>query len=340
MITVYSWSKGRGAGAWGGAEALAGARQAEVVWVDLEEPTPEEEGQVFEGFLPVHPLTLEDVTRPRRQPTEAPHLPKVEEFPDYLFVVANPLGLALADYLGADVRGAPADDLRLTTQLSVVLTGRVLITHHYQPLVSTAQLRAYLKRHDAQASRGPDFLFHHVLDVMVDQYAPLLEHLDGALDAIEEEVFTRPGPHLLHEMLRLKRTIIGLRKTLVYQREVLARLSRGEFALIGEREVAYYRNVYDHLIRFTDLTEASREMVSDLMQTHLAAQSNKLNEVMKLLTMISTTILPMTLIAGIYGMNFEVLPEKNWRLGYPFALGLMALSGLTSFFFFRWKRWI
>ena len=92
--------------------------------------------------------------------------------------------------------------------------------------------------------------------------------------------------------------------------------------------------------RFTELVESSREMISDLMQTHLAAVSNKLSEVMKVLTMISTVILPMTLIAGIYGMNFEVLPEKSWRLGYPFALGLMGLIGVASLIFFRWRRWI
>ena len=107
-----------------------------------------------------------------------------------------------------------------------------------------------------------------------------------------------------------------------------------------EREMVYYRNVYDHLVRFAELIEASREMVADLLQTHLAAASNKLNEVMKVLTMISTTILPMALVAGVYGMNFEGMPELHWRYGYPLALGLMALSGLASFLFFRWKNWL
>ena len=132
-----------------------------------------------------------------------------------------------------------------------------------------------------------------------------------------------------------------MRKTLVYEREVLARLCRGEFDLIEAREMVYYRNVYDHLVRFTELIESSREMVSDLMQTHLAAASNKLNEIMKVLTMISTVVLPMTLIAGIYGMNFKKwFPELDWDYGYPFALGLMALTGIASFVFFRWKKWI
>src|SRR5262249_43607644 len=195
----------------------------------------------------------------------------------------------------------------------------------------------------AQAGRGPDFLFHLVLDVTVDRYAPLLHRVDDSLDEIEVEGFTRPGRHLLEGLLALKRNIILLPKTMIYEREVRARLSRGEFGLIADRERVYYRNVYDHLIRFTELIEASREMVMDLMQTHLAVASNKLSEIMKVLTMISTTILPMALIAGIYGMNFDnnVWPDfKKSEWGFLIALGMMALSGLGAFGFFRWMRWI
>jgi magnesium transporter len=343
MINVYVWGAARNAGTWGGAEALPEAPGGEdVVWVDLEAPTLEEEEKVFRHFLPVHPLTLEDITRLRRKPDEPPHFPKVEEFPDYLFVVVNPLRPAVRERLEGKGRGPAGLDESLSTQLSAVLTRQVLITHHYEPVVSCAELGGYLRRHDAQASRGPDYLFHLILDVMVDQYAPLLDHFDDSLDRIELEVFRRPRQAVLMGLLRLKRTIIGLRKTLTYEREVLARLSRGEFALIDERETVYYRNVYDHLIRFTELTESSREMVTDLSQTHLAAQSNRLNEVMKVLTMISTTVLPMTLIAGVYGMNFEknVWPDFKSSWGFPFALGLMALSGLGSFLFFRWKKWL
>jgi magnesium transporter len=191
MITVYRW-KAKGGGTWQGAEALATPRaEGEVVWVDLEEPSPEEERQVLEGFLPVHPLTLEDVTRPRRAPDQPPHFPKVEEFPDYLFVVVNPLSLSVADWLAERMK---VGEVRLTTQLSAVLTRQVLVTHHYEPLVSVAHLRAYLQRHESQAERGPDFLFQIVLDLMVDQYAPLLDAIDDTVDEVEEEVFTRPAP--------------------------------------------------------------------------------------------------------------------------------------------------
>src|SRR5262249_33772077 len=158
-----------------------------------------------------------------------------------------------------------------------VLTHTTLITHHYEPLDAVNQLRAFLGKHAGQCQRGPDYLFHIVLDSVVDEYAPLLDRVDDALDRLEAEVFSKPNQALLERLLQIKRSVINLRKTLIYEREVLARMSRGEFELIEDREMVYYRNVYDHLIRFTELIEASREMLMDLTQTLLASQANKLN---------------------------------------------------------------
>jgi magnesium transporter len=157
---------------------------------------------------------------------------------------------------------------------------------------------------------------------------------------MEAKIVEKPRPVLYRRLQRLKRQIILLRKTLIYEREILVRLSRGEFELIDEREAVYYRNVYDHLVRFTELIESSREMVSDLMQAYLASISNRLNEVMKVLAMISTVVLPMTLIAGIYGMNFDYMPELGWTWGYPFSLFLMLLTAAAALCFFKWKKWL
>ncbi|MCX7667292.1 MAG: magnesium transporter CorA family protein, partial [Gemmataceae bacterium] len=175
---------------------------------------------------------------------------------------------------------------------------------------------------------------------MVDQYAPTVDKILEELDEIESTIFQEPSSGTLNRLLLLKRRIVHLRKTLIMEREVLARLIRGEFELVDDREVAYYRNVYDHLVRYAELLETSREMVSDLMQTQLAAVSNRLNGVMKGLATISTIILPMTLITGIYGMNFEFMPELKWVIGYPFALSLMVLAAAVSLYFFRRQKWI
>ena len=342
MIRVYLYDAGTKTCRHGGPELLPSPDTVpDSVWIDLEAPTPEEEAMVFDKVQHIHPLTLEDITRPRRLPDQTPHLPKVEEFADYLFVIANPLH-PNATRLLVDP-GADCEHRKLCSQLSAVIAERILITHHTEPLLAIEALRGHLGRHESTAGRGPDYLFHIALDVMVDQYSPLLDSLSESLDELEAEIFDRPSPALLAKLLGLKRHVIALRKTLIHEREVLARLSRGEFGLIDSREAAYYRNVYDHLLRFTELVEASREMVSDLMQTLLASQANKLNEVMKVLTMISTTILPMALLSGIYGMNFEqnVWPDfKTSEYGFPGVILLMVVSGLTALGFFRWKKWI
>jgi magnesium transporter len=313
----------------------------DVLWIGLRQPTAEEEQLVLQTFFPIHTLSFEDITRLRREPDALPHLPKVEEFPDYLFVIVNPLRM---DYLKA-VEEASNHKARLEkapfTQLSAVLTERMLITHHPEPLLSINQLDSFLKRHATQADRGPDYLFHLILDSTVDQYAPVLDYVDDALEHLETQVMQRPRPVLFQRMLHLKREIIILRKTLIYQREVLIRLARGEFELVDEREMVYYRNVYDHLVRFTELIETSRDMAGDLLQSYLAAASNRLNQIMKVLTMISTIVLPMTLVAGIYGMNFEnsEWPDFQSPWGFWLAIGLMALSGVVSLAFFYWRKW-
>ena len=320
-----------------------------IIWIDLENPTPEEEAQVFRDFLPVHPLTLEDITRPRRLEDGMAHLPKVEEFPTYLYVVANPLPMEVCNPdkpSAAEVTESNEAKKRrirsnwIRPQLNGILTHNILITHHYDELPCVNQVRGYVDRRAETTGRGPDYLFHLVLDEMVDEYAPVVERFGEQLDRIEIKLFAKPSPQILKTLLRLKRQVVFLRKTLILEREVLARLVRGEFDLVKSHEIVYYRNVYDHLVRYTELIEGAREMVSDLMQTHLAAASNRLNEVMKALTVISLIGAVCTLIAGIYGMNFEHMPELKWAYGYPFALSLMATVVVVSLAAFRWKKWI
>ena len=350
MIAVFRWNCVTNLGGPVPAEDLPATAAAiandDVYWIELANPTAEEERRVLEAFFPVHALTLEDMTRPRRLPAEGSHLPKVEEFPEYLFAIVSPLPAGLVKSLAKPSAPANGDEAehplhgRVRPQLSAVLARHVLITHHYEPLDCIDEVTAHLAKHGEKARRGPDYLFHLILDAMVDDYAAVVDRVTSALDHLERGVFRDPSPLQLARMLKLKRLVSRLRKTLILEREVLARLMRGEFELVNEHEIAYYRNVYDHLVRYTELIESAREMVSDLMQTHLAAASNRLNRVMKFLTTISTIVLPMSLIAGIYGMNFKVMPELNWEFGYAWALGLMACTGIGSFLLFRWRGWL
>ncbi len=319
----------------------------DVWWIDLTSPTVEEEEHIFGKFFRVHSLTREDITRQRVAEDQGTHLPKVEEFPDYLLVIVNPLPPGLAEQLKATPKDVPLSDAaeararrNRRPQLSAVLNKQVLVTHHYDPLECVTTATAYLHRHEVAAKRGPDFLFHHILDAMVDEYSPVVERIAARLDSLETRIFRDPSPRLLARLLRLKRIVTGLRKTLILEREVLARLIRGEFALVEEREVVYYRNVYDHLVRYTELIESAREMVSDLMETHLSAVSTRLNQVMKVLTLISTIGMVCAVIAGIYGMNFKHMPELEWEYGYPMALGLMLTASASVVAVARWRKWI
>ncbi len=260
MLKVYRWNASSQTGEWEPVDRLPQLAEVikepdAVIWIDLENPSPEEEKLVFEQALHVHPLTLEDITRPRREPEELPHFPKVEEFPDYLFVVVNPLRQPSADSPAVVQHSYPR---RFVRQLSAVLTHRVLITHHYAPLPSIQELRNFLIKHQQQCERGPDYLFQVILDAIVDEYAPALDRISDRLDEAEDEVLGRPSRQMLSDLLELKRDIVAIRKTLILEREVLARLIRGEFALINAREMAYYRNVYDHLVRYAELIEGAR----------------------------------------------------------------------------------
>jgi len=336
MITLYRWTAANNSGQWTAAPDLPDkcpVPEGDVWWIDLDSPTPEEDAKILERVLALHALTVEDITKPRREPGDGQHLPKVEEFDDYLFVIVNPLGdPPTADETATEVTAG-------STQLSAVLTRQLLVTHHYRPLTAVTRVRDFLARHGHQAKRGPDYLFHLILDGMVDDYAPEIDRLTERLVEIETGLFEHPSPKMLAEIIRLKRRVVTFRKTLILEREVLARLIRGEFELVDDREMAYYRNVYDHLVRYTELTEGAREMVSDLMQTHLAANANKLNGIMKAMAMVSTVILPMSLVASIYGMNFENMPELKWESGYYFALVAMGVVAAGFVGLFYWKRW-
>jgi len=308
-----------------------------VYWIDLDRPTVEEETFALQQFLQVHPLTLEDITKPRREPEQGAHLPKVEEFPYYLFVIVNPLPPeAMEEHRSKRFRFGKRD----RPQLSAVITHTVLITHHYNEMRCVFDGQKFLERHAGSLARGPDYVFHLVLDGIVDEYTPVVESIADELDTLETRMFRSPAPQILSRLLRLKRRVTFLRKTLILEREVLARLIRGEFHLVEQSEIVYYRNVYDHQVRYTELIESAREMVSDLMQTHLAAISNRLNEVMKTLTIISVMGLMCGVIAGIYGMNFKHMPELDWLWGYPMALGLMATAVLVILGVFKWKKWL
>jgi magnesium transporter len=302
-----------------------------VFWVDLQDPNDAEEETIMVSLLDLHPLAIEDCQKGK---DEDGHLPKVEDFGDYLFVIFNP------------VESSPRGEGRSstveirTTQLSAVLGRRLLMTHHYRPQPSITNTASLLAKNPQLLGRGPDFLFHMIIDDVVDRYNPILDALDQAVDDLEEDVFGSPGQDTMERILMIKKSIMTIRRLSVYQREMLYRLSRGEFSLITHDEMIYYRNVYDHLVRMTDLAESYRDMTAGLLDAYLSVTSNRLNQVMKVLTIISTIFLPLSVITGFFGMNFKYLPAAEWEYGVLATTAVMLLVAGGMLWVFRRRRWL
>lgn len=303
------------------ADIRAAVAAKQPVWIELEKQSAEADAVLAD--LAIHPLTVEDIWATRAAP-------KVDDYPGYLYVIVHAV--------------APASDGKLeTVELDVLLGPSFVITHDPTGAV-TEQLRADLRRQPRVLAKGPAWFAHAVLDRAVDLYLPVVDRIDGDIESLETEVLaaagTRRGPTVLRRILRFKRVLQDLRRTSVHQREILLRLARGEFDEIPADAVPFYRDVYDHFLRFSDLVESYRDLVTSALEAYLSVQSNRMNEIMKTLTLISTVMLPVTFIAGVYGMNFKVIPELDWKYGYAYVLGLMAVVTVGILAWFRHRGWL
>lgn len=302
-----------------------------LVWVDLEDPQEAEEETLLISLLDYHPLAIEDCQNGKE---EEGHLPKVEDFDDYLFIIFNPVESVLVED-----GGRKKMEIK-TSQVSAFLSKKLLVTHHYKPQRSISYTAQLVSKNPMTLGKGPDYLFHLIIDEIVDSYTPILDMLDTEIDLMEDEVFHSPTQESMVGILNMKRNIMTVRRVAVYQREMLNRLSRGEYSLITEDETVYYRNVYDHLVRMSDLADSYRDMVAGLLDAYLSVTSNRLNQVMKVLTIISTIFLPLSFITGFFGMNFRIIPLADLEWGIGIASLFMAAVAAFMLWVFKKNRWI
>ena len=296
-------------------------------WIELDERC--ELGTAFMAdTLKIHPLAIEDVWNDVG-------LPKVEDFEDYIYVVIH--GIREDDRKSNDV---PIE----LAELDLVIGKTWLLTHaHDERACAITPVQTEIERNSRLLKRGPAWVAHAIMDRMVDEYMPLIDRFDDQIEAIETQILAgtaKSDRQVIPRIIRIKRSLQMLRRTTIYQREILLRLSRAEFDEIPPELVPFYRDVYDHFARVTELVDSYRELVTSLLEAQFSMQSNRMNEIMKRLTIISTIMLPLSLVAGIYGMNFKHMPELEWLYGYPAALGLMATIATSILVFFRKKRWI
>lgn len=293
-----------------------------VIWVDMESPTEVEERILLDVFH-FHPLTVEDCRENR-------HYPKIEEFHGYIYFIVH------------GVRADTSPDRFNTIELDGFLGSNYVITYHHDTFRSINNVKQLLRNTPIACQRGPAFLLHQILDQVVDFYSPVLDDFDERIDRLEDDIFRlrKPNNEILSEIMDLKRSVLRLRRISGKQMDILHRMSRGEFSLIPEEMRPFYRDVYDHLVRVVDLAENYRDLISGSLEAYLSVVSNRLNEIMKVLTIFSAVMLPLTFIAGVYGMNFENMPELHSRYGYYGAWMLMILVAVAMLYFFRRRGWI
>jgi magnesium transporter len=296
--------------------------ESAVIWVDMESPTASDE-QILLDVFKFHPLTVEDCRENR-------HYPKIEEFDSYIYFI---------------VHGVTADispDRFNTIELDGFLGRNYVITYHHDMFRSINNVKQQLRTTPIACQRGPAFLLHQILDQIVDFYSPVLDDFDDRIDRLEQDIFAlqRPNHEILTEIMALKRGVLRLRRISGKQMDILHRMSRGEFILIPDVMRPFYRDVYDHLIRVVDLSESYRDLISGSLDAYLSVVSNRMNEIMKVLTIFSAIMLPLTFIAGVYGMNFDNMPELHSRYGYFAVIAIMMVVAVGMLMFFKRRGWI
>jgi magnesium transporter len=297
-----------------------------TTWINVEGlhdlPFIEGLGQLF-GF---HPLALEDVLNSGQRP-------KLEDYGDYHFLVLK--SLLLED-----------EELRVE-QISFFLSGNYIVTLQEVPGDSFEKVRERIRQNQGGQIRkaGPDYLLYALIDALIDEFFPVLERYGERIEELEDQVVLKPEPATLGQIHRIKRDLLDLRRTAWPEREVISSLQREEAHLIRPETRVFLRDCYDHMVQVIDMIETYRDLAGGMLDVYLSSTSNRLNEVMKVLTIISTIFIPLNFIAGVYGMNFDRqasplnMPELGWYFGYPAVLTLMAITGGLLALYFKRKGW-
>jgi magnesium transporter len=298
--------------------------QYKVLWIDISGLSDVSAIEQLGEHFNLHRLALEDVFNVHQRP-------KCDEFDDHLFLVAR-----MAE------RGKHLE----TEQLVAFLGKDFLITVQEHPGDCFDPIRKRIKDKRGRIRRaGNDYLFYALLDAIIDDYFPVLEELGDTLDAIEDRVIAKPHPQHVRELHDLKRDLLVLRRAVWPHREMINSILRDENQLFEERTRLYLRDGYDHTIQLMDIIETYREIASGLVDVYISSMSAKLNEIMKVLTVIATIFMPLGFIASYFGMNFDTkspwnMPELGWRFGYIYAVVLMLLSAAGMLWYFARNGWI
>ena len=294
--------------------------ESAILWVDLCKPT-DEESYILTHDFNFHPLAIEDVI------SEKPRT-KIDNYDDYIFLVFQ-----IIDYIGRE------EGLKIG-EIDMFLSGNSLVTVHYDEHRIFDYLYHRAQKDDRLLSRGADFLFHALIDTIVDNYNTTLDILEYEVDQVEEDVLGEPDEDTIKSIFTLRRDIVHLKRIVLPQKEVLARLSREQFELISKVSSVYFSDIYDHLMRINDIADFHREILNSSLEVYYSSVSTKTNEIIKFLTIFTVLFIPPTFLVGMWGMNFEFMPELDWKYGYLAAISVMLIVTLGLIGFFRHKKWL
>ncbi len=298
------------------------------LWVDLEDPTPQEIKAVLEDVFHFHPLSIEDCVAVSPSPKVEEYVPKEEDkFSPYLFMVIHAV-----DY-------SRKENVFGTSELNFFLGKNFLVTYHTMPLRSIKATEEQCLKSTVHVARAPDRVAHTLLDNIVENYKPALDQLSMEIADLEGQVVAGPTRDMLNRILSIKKEVLHLRQIIGPQREVLGRFARGEFKMIRPHLVPYYRDVYDSLFHIAEMAQNYTDSLTGILHIYLNMSSNQTGEVVKLLTMITLITTPLMIVGTWYGMNFENMPEVKWKYGYELAMGLTILSTAGTYWWFKKKRW-
>jgi len=295
-----------------------------ILWINVDGLANIDLIRQFGEIFDLHGLALEDVVNVHQRP-------KAEEYEDHVFIVTR---MVLPERLE-------------TEQVSMFVGKDFVLTFQERSGDCFEIIRERLRRHKGRIRQsGTDYLAYVLIDAVIDAYFPVLEDCGERLEDLEDAVVSQPRPELIGEVHALKRELLGLRRAIWPHREMVNALIRDDTNLMTDQTKIYLRDAYDHAIQLMDIVETYREVASGLVDIYLSSMSTRLNDIMKVLTVIATIFMPLGFIASLYGMNFDRsvspwnMPELGWRYGYPFALAVMAISAALLMFYFLRQRWI
>lgn len=301
---------------------LPRAHPTKKTWIDVHGIHDTQTIKAIGERFDLHPLVLEDIVN-TTQPI------KIEDFGSYLFVVLKALVFNTTTHTTQ------------TRQISFILTNNCIISFQEGPEDFLKPVRDRIKENSGIIrSMGIDYLLYALSDIITDNYFLAIQKIGEAIEKTEETILDDPTPECLHNVHSLKQELLRMRKVLWPTREVMHTIGSVKYTLINKKTEAYFRDIYDHLIQMIDTIETNRDVISGLTDVYLSTVSNRMNEVMKTLTIFASIFIPLTFLTGIYGMNFTHMPELDWQYGYYVILGIMITLGLFMLRYFKKKKWL